>query len=189
VPKAPNPNPNPNPNRDCAKGPDGNRLTCKAENARYRPSGGGAAVPCLCCMSLMKVMDLVARMGYDEVYLLGFDGFSESYGGYFFQDPDLHPAEAAAWNRATRAGVETRGKPPQGWGMDTGGNVFLERAPGVEGERKHGRNGYEHVLVAFAAYNGIRLVNLSPKSTLGAFVYTPSLPEALAALEGDARGN
>ena len=43
---------------------------------RYRPENGGGSVRGLCCMGLMAVMDLIARMEYETVLLLGFDGNS-----------------------------------------------------------------------------------------------------------------
>lgn len=51
-----------------------------------------------------KVMDLVARMGYRDVFLLGFDGFRNRGNQhqtapyhYFWEDPRLYPEESRAW--------------------------------------------------------------------------------------------
>jgi hypothetical protein len=165
--------------RDCAKG--SSEYTCTQPGARYRPRGGGNQVKSLCCMSLMKVMDILARMGYDEVLLLGFDGFSKPYH-YFYQDPAFYPEEAKAWREAVEAGLKVRGKPLTGWSMDTGGNVFEEK---TTGKKKHGKNGYEEALAAFAVFNGMRLVNLNPESTLNGFVYTRNIEETTQALEHD----
>lgn len=132
----------------------------------------------LCCMSLMKVMDLLARMKYEDVYLLGFDGTIQQYH-YFWQDPTFYPGHADAWNQAVEAGVKVKRKSPTGWSMDTGGHVFEVQSTG---RTKHGNNGYEQVLTAFAMYNGIRLINLSSQSTLTEFIYTRSVDEALSDL-------
>ena len=124
-------------------------------------------------------MDLIVRMGYEEVLLLGFDGFSKPYH-YFYEDPQYYPEESRAWREAVEAGLRVRGKPLTGWSMDTGGNLFEEN---TTGKKKHGKNGYEQALAAFAVYNGIRLVNLNPKSTLKSFVYTRTIQEIVESLQ------
>jgi len=129
----------------------------------------------------MKVMDLVVRMGYDEVYLLGFDGYSTPHH-YFYEDPAFYPEESRAWKEAIAASLRIKGKgtDADGWALETGGNLFEVNATA---STKIEKNGYEKVLAAFAMYNGIRLINLSAKSTLSQYVYTKSISEALQGLE------
>ena len=136
-------------------------------------------------MSLMKVMDILVRMGYEEVYLLGFDGLSGAYH-YFYEDPAHYPEESQAWQEAVDAGIQAKfggDAPTSEYTMDTGGNIFNKQ---TTGKTKYGKNGYEQALSAFAVFNGIRLVNLSPESTLNKFVYTRTIHEAIRALRSGA---
>ena len=87
-------------------------------------------------------MDLLVRMGYEEVYLLGFDGYVTPHH-YFYEDPTYYPEVSKAWKEAISAGLRVKGKPPVGWSLDTGGNIFEVK---TTGKTKHGGNGYEQVL-------------------------------------------
>ena len=135
---------------------------------------------------MFQVMDLVVRMGYDDVYLIGFDGFSNlgnqghtKVHHYFWEDPDLYPEQSAAWNMANRVAAQVRGRPETGWQVNTGGHLFQEK---TEGKQTHGNNGYEQALLAFAAFNRIRIINLNPNSTLATFVFTETIDQALERL-------
>ena len=88
------------------------------------------------------------RMGYEEVYLLGFDGYVTPHH-YFYEDPTYYPEVSKAWKEAISAGLRVKGKPPVGWSLDTGGNIFEVK---TTGKTKHGGNGYEQVLTAFTMY-------------------------------------
>ena len=132
-------------------------------------------------------MDLLARLKYRDVYLLGFDGFSKPYN-YFFQDPTFYRDESAAWNRATQIAIKVRQLPPTGWHLNTGGDMFEENTEGTAtSNTAHGNNhtGYEQVIVSFAAFNGLRLTNLFPNSTLASFVFTQTLDSAIRELESN----
>jgi len=160
---------------ECAK--DSPNYTCTAANARYHPSAR-LEVTNLCCMSLMKVMDLIGRMEYSSVYLLGFDGFTSPYY-YFFEDPKYYPQESIVW----RSYIERN---------NVRKNISVPLSSNMKSFRYEGGNGgnlrqhrYEEVLASFAMYNGIRLVNLSPNSTLAQTVFTKSIPSVLRDVDRD----
>lgn len=81
---------------------------------------------------------------------------------------------------ANQVAAQIRNLPPVGWQVNTGGYMFQEK---IEGNQTHGNNGYEQALAAFAAFNGLRVTNLNPDSTLAAFVFTQSIDAAAESLE------
>ena len=124
---------------------------CRVEDGRYKPSGD---VLSPCCISLNKVLDIMARLGYRRIYLLGFDGRTNSY---FFEDSDRYPLEKNVYAALRRK---------HGLLPPNTTTHFSSYAPNQTGpsnaraSKAHGKSRLAAMVTEFASYNGIRLVNL-----------------------------
>ena len=129
--------------------------------ARRRGSGLGDAVRSPCCVSVHRALDIMSRLNYHTVYLIGLDGNTNSY---FYEDTELYPDVAREY-----AEFRARNKEPAA-GTTPHPVAFEMR--------------YKPVFAAFARHNGIRLINMAPNSTLGPYVETKSLQAVVEELQG-----
>jgi len=109
-------------------------------------------------------------MRYRRIYLIGFDGIDSKY----FYEKDVKEGKVDAADDITgRVGrAENLAAEGEGGGKK---NYFLAKW------------GIEAMVSVFAAYNGIRLVNLSQRSLFQKFLYTETINEAVVYLRERAR--
>jgi hypothetical protein len=133
---------------------------CSAQDGEYTPSGD---VQSPCCMSINKILDIMARMGYHTIYLLGFDGRTNSY---FFEDSDRYPVEKNVFAALRRK----HGLQP----ANTTSHFVQANNKSIA---------YGPMIAKFASHNGIKLINLSGKpSTFEPFSESQTIDEAIGHL-------
>jgi len=115
---------------------------CKATNAQYYPEPGRVHVPC--CSSINRVFDIMTRIGYSTILMLGFDGDNT----YYYSDKSVVPYTPML-SRDLRLHHQVKDS--------TGDSIPKSDVHPVS------LGGADAFVTAFAEFNGMNIIDLNPQ--------------------------
>jgi len=140
---------------------------CVPKDAHYKPERDEVHVPC--CSSLNRVLELIQRMGFEQVFMIGFDGDTSMY----FEDKTIYSNPPPYRKLMSRIQSKKNDK-------------YMVKK---EGPHATSLFGLDQFTKEFFKFHNIKQVNLFPSSKSKMMEDVPSLtvPELIYKLQNDCK--